>query len=152
MRIFLFLVSLVLIQACALNRHSFKDLLQGNKGSHSKTSPEHLNTEHSRLKEIKSPEKVSEKITEKTPIIVVDPSDIEAEKKMSKAVDAFVFKKQVQELTQLCRDPRFDCYVNDRLFPVGRKLKTHKVPPFLSGAKMGLHDEQQVRVKYDFYP
>jgi hypothetical protein len=129
-----------------------KDLLQNNKGSHSKASPDHQSSEHSRLKEIKSTEKVSEKINEKTPIIVVDQSDIEAEKKMSKAIDEFVFKKQAQRLTQLCRDPRFDCYINDRLFPIGRKLKTHKVPPFLSGSKMGLHDEQQVRVKYDFYP
>lgn len=152
MRIFLFLVSLVLIQACALNRHSLNDLLQGNRGSHSHKSPEHLNSENARLKEIKPPEKVSEKNTEKTPVIVVDQSDIEAEKKMSKAIDAFVFKNQAQELTRLCRDPRFDCYVNDHLFPVGRKLKTHKVPPFLSGSKMGLHDEQQLWVKYDFYP
>ena len=84
--------------------------------------------------------------------IVVDSEDIEAGNRMSKAVDAFVFKGQKEDFTALCKDVRFDCFVNDKRFPKGRKKIKRKVPPFLSGSKMGLQGDTRVRVRYNFYP
>ena len=84
--------------------------------------------------------------------IVVDSEDIETSNRMSKAVDAFVFKNQKDEFTTLCKDTRFDCFVNDKRYPKGRKKVKRKVPPFLSGSKMGLQGDTRVRVRYNFYP
>lgn len=84
--------------------------------------------------------------------IVVDNADIETGNRMAKAVDAYVFKNQKTEFTNLCKDARFDCFVNDKRFPKGRKKIKRNVPPFLSGSKMGLQGENRIRVKYDFYP
>ncbi len=84
--------------------------------------------------------------------IVVDNADIDMGNRMAKAVDAYVFKNQKAEFTSLCKDVRFDCFVNDKRFPQGRKKIKRKVPPFLSGSKMGLQGENRIRVKYDFYP
>jgi len=93
-----------------------------------------------------------EKSPKKEAAIVVDREDIEISNRMSKAVDAFVFKNQNEDFKTLCEDKRFDCFVNDKRFPSGRKKIKRKVPPYLSGAKMGLQGENRIRVKYDFYP
>jgi hypothetical protein len=84
--------------------------------------------------------------------IVVEQTDLDAADRMGKAVDNYVFGKEAGEFTDLCSQDKFDCYVDGRRFPKGRKKIKRKVPPFLSGSKMGLQDDKRVQVKYEFYP
>jgi hypothetical protein len=84
--------------------------------------------------------------------IVVDNGDVELANRMTVAMDAFVFKNERTEFTQLCKDKRFDCLVDDKRFPQGKKKAKRKVPPFMSGSKNGIQGDHRVQVKYDFYP
>ncbi|MEK2688050.1 hypothetical protein [Bdellovibrio sp. GT3] len=84
--------------------------------------------------------------------IVVQPADLELGDKMARAMDAYVFSNESADFTALCKDERFDCYVDDKRFPKDRKRVKRKVPPFLSGSKMGLQDEKRIHIKYNFYP
>lgn len=84
--------------------------------------------------------------------IRVDNSDIELTNKMLKAVDSYVFKGDAKEFTELCADTRFDCVVNTKRFPASRKKIKRKVPPFVSGSKSGLVNNERINVKYSFYP
>ncbi|WP_413584821.1 hypothetical protein [Bdellovibrio sp. HCB274] len=84
--------------------------------------------------------------------IVVQQSDVDLGDKMARAMDAYVFNNEADDFTNLCKDERFDCFVDDKRFPKERKRIKRKVPPFLSGSKMGLQDEKRIRIKYDFYP
>lgn len=145
------LAMMVLLSSCASLRKSFCDCdCSGNANKETKmSSSSQTTTSHAERTKVS----VSEKGTPaKDAGIVVDSDDIEAGNRMSKAVDAFVFKNQKDDFTTLCKDTRFDCFVNDKRYPKGRKKVKRKVPPFLSGSKMGLQGETRVRVKYDFYP
>lgn len=84
--------------------------------------------------------------------IVVDNADVELANRMTVAMDAFVFKNERTEFTKLCKDKRFDCIVDEKVFPIGKKKTKRKVPPFMSGAKNGIQGDTRVYVKYDFYP
>lgn len=133
----------LLLSSCASLKRSFCDCAPGGSSKETKNSS---SSEHSN-------KSVSDKSTPaKDAGIVVDSADIEMGNRMSKAVDAYVFKSQKDEFTNLCKDERIDCFINDKRFPKGRKKIKRKVPPFLSGSKMGLQGETRIRVKYDFYP
>lgn len=84
--------------------------------------------------------------------IVVDDADVELANRMTVAMDAFVFKNERADFAKLCKDKRFDCLVDDKVFPEGKKKTKRKVPPFMSGAKNGIQGDHRVYVKYDFYP
>ncbi|WP_413293174.1 hypothetical protein ACLSU7_17450 [Bdellovibrio sp. HCB185ZH] len=84
--------------------------------------------------------------------IVVQQADLELGDKMARAMDAYLFSNEPAEFTQLCKDERFDCFVDDKRFPKDRKRIKRKVPAFLSGSKMGLQDEKRIHIKYNFYP
>ncbi|QDK37096.1 hypothetical protein [Bdellovibrio sp. NC01] len=147
MKLVLAAFALVTLSSCATIKHAICDCAQPAKEGKSSSST----AEHSSKASAASSggEKTA---TGKEAGIVVDNSDIETSNRMSKAVDAYVFKNQKDEFTNLCKDERFDCFVNEKRFPKGRKKIKRKVPPFLSGSKMGLQGETRVRVKYDFYP
>lgn len=84
--------------------------------------------------------------------VVVDTEDLVALEKMNKAVEAYVLKNEPKSFRSLCKDMRFDCYVNDEVVPPGRKKSVRKVPPYASGSKMGLQGETRIHLRYDFYP
>ncbi|UOF02681.1 hypothetical protein [Bdellovibrio reynosensis] len=84
--------------------------------------------------------------------IEVDANDQKALDKMTKAVEKYVIKKDIKQFNKLCKDKRFDCFVNEKPFPKNKKAIARSVPPFASGSKMGLHGEERVQVRYDFYP
>lgn len=84
--------------------------------------------------------------------IVVDSKDVKTLEKMNKAVETYVIKKDSKSFAKLCKDRRFDCFVDDKAFPSGKKATPRTVPPYASGSKMGLHGEHRVQVRYDFYP
>ncbi|WP_413944306.1 hypothetical protein [Bdellovibrio sp. HCB-162] len=99
------------------------------------------------------------KKTEKVPAepakassIVVDSKDLQVLEKMTKAVELYVLKNDKKQFTSLCKDKRFDCFVDDKAYPKTKKKIARSVPPYASGSKMGLQGEQRVHVKYDFYP
>ena len=84
--------------------------------------------------------------------IQVGAEDLAIANRMMTAMDDYVFKNQKMDFTKLCKDKRFDCQVNDKKYPAGRKTVKRKVPPYMSGSKMGLQAEERVQVRYDFYP
>jgi|GEM_PF-2204380 len=88
----------------------------------------------------------------KTKGIVVDSKDLAVLEKMNKAVEAYVLKNEKKQFTSLCKDKRFDCFVDEKAYPHSKKKIARKVPPYASGSKMGLQGEARVHVKYDFYP
>ena len=90
--------------------------------------------------------------TSKSAGIVVDAQDEKTLARMNLAVEAYVLKHQTKDFTTLCQDPRFDCFVEDKLFPRGKKKTARSAPPFASGSKMGLQGEVRVQVRYEFYP
>lgn len=144
MRVVFILFSLFLLPSCASIKKSLCD--------YAPTREAHSASEHHRVSESRAAEKSSERIPEKSANIVVDSDDIAAGHAMLKAVDSYVFKNQKDDFLRLCQDPRFDCFVNDKRFPRGRKKTKRRVPPYMSGSKMATQDEKQFRVKYDFYP
>ena len=108
--------------------------------------------EKKRLAQAAHPVKATKKIAKDKAAIVVEQADIDAADRMTKAVDAFVFNNQPEEFTALCKEERFDCFVDNKRYPKDKKRVKRSVPPFLSGSKMGLQDEKRVQIKYDFYP
>lgn len=88
----------------------------------------------------------------KPPSVVVDSDDLLVMEKMNKAVEAYVLKNEKKSFKALCKDKRFDCYVDEKIFPAARKKVVRTVPPYASGSKMGLQGETRVHVRYDFYP
>lgn len=133
--------TVLMLSSCASFKKSFCDCAQAPKESKSAATTEHAKSSA-----------VTDKSSTKEAGIVVDSADVDMGNRMSRAVDAFVFKNQREEFTSLCKDERFDCYVNDKRYPKGRKKVKRKVPPFLSGSKMGLQGDERVRVRYNFYP
>ena len=151
MKLISVLALMVLLSSCASLKKSFCNCDCDSKSGRETKMSSSAQTTASHAERTKI--SVSEKgAPAKEASIVVDSDDIEAGNRMSKAVDAFVFKNQKDDFTALCKDTRFDCFVNDKRYPKGRKKVKRKVPPFLSGSKMGLQGETRVRVKYDFYP
>lgn len=90
--------------------------------------------------------------TTKTASVVVDVKDLQVLEKMNKAIEAYVLKKQKKEFMALCKDSRFDCFMDEKPFPKLKKKITRTLPPYASGSKMGLQGETRVHVRYDFYP
>ncbi len=84
--------------------------------------------------------------------IVVQQADLELGDKMARAMDSYLFANDPTDFTNLCKDERFDCFVDDKRYPKDRKRIKRKVPAFLSGSKMGLQDEKRINIKYNFYP
>lgn len=84
--------------------------------------------------------------------IVVDEEDLKLADRMTKAVDEFVFKDEEGDFKSLCAEKRFDCWVNEKPYPAGKHLEKRRVPPFLTGTKMGLRGEERVQVRFNFYP
>ncbi len=82
----------------------------------------------------------------------MDSKDLQTLEKMDKAIEAFVLKNDPKAFTKLCKEKRFDCQVDGKMFPAGKKKTSRTVPPYASGSKMGLRGEVRVHVKYDFYP
>ncbi|MFM6928532.1 MAG: hypothetical protein ACKOX6_08710 [Bdellovibrio sp.] len=102
--------------------------------------------------QVTHPVKATKKIAKDKAAIVVEQADIDIADRMTKAVDAYVFNNQSEEFTALCKEERFDCFVDEKRYPKDKKRVKRSVPPFLSGSKMGLQDDKRVRIKYDFYP
>lgn len=100
-----------------------------------------------RSEDVKRPVSVKAKTS-----IVVDQEDLQALEKMDRALEAFVLKNETSGFKTLCRDQRFDCFVDDVLYPTSKKKTVRKVPPYASGSKMGLRGEKRVQARYDFYP
>lgn len=105
-------------------------------------------------KEVKSAAKavVEPAKTAKTPSVVVGAEDLALLEKMTKAVEAYVLKNQKKSFKSLCKDKRFDCFVDEKPLSAGRKKTVRTAPPYASGSKMGLQGENRVHVRYDFYP
>lgn len=101
---------------------------------------------------VKKNEKGMAEPTAKAGGIVVDNKDLQTLDKMTKAVEAYVIRNEKKSFLSLCKDTRFDCFVDDVVYPKGKKKMPRPVPPYSSGSKMGLHGEKRVQVKYDFYP
>ncbi|KHD89368.1 MAG: hypothetical protein OM95_03055 [Bdellovibrio sp. ArHS] len=100
----------------------------------------------------KKAEKKTSETTSKPGGIVVDGQDVQTLEKMTKAVELFVLKNQKADFARMCKDKRFDCFVDEKPFPKAKKIVKRTVPPYASGSKMGLQGEKRVQVKYDFYP
>jgi uncharacterized protein YcfL len=84
--------------------------------------------------------------------IVVDQKDLATLEKMNKALEAYVLKNKEVAFKSLCQDKRFDCFVDETLYPKGKKKATRSTPPYASGSKMGLNGEKRIQARYDFYP
>lgn len=84
--------------------------------------------------------------------VVVGPLELAVLENMNKAVELYVVKKQPQEFTRLCKDKRFDCFVDEKTFPTKKKKAARGLPPYASGSKMGLQGEQRVQIRYEFFP
>lgn len=84
--------------------------------------------------------------------IVVNTKDLQILEKMNKAVEAYVLKNETKSFIKLCKDKRFDCFVDDKDYPQNKKKISRSVPPYASGSKMGLQGEIRIQVRYDFYP
>lgn len=135
----------VVMASCAHKRKTqdldFDDVPVTKKSSSSKK------TEKSGAKPEASPAELS-----RNSGIVVDPQDLAALDRMTKAVELYVHKGDKKEFTALCKDKRFDCYVADKFFPAKKKKTARAIPPYASGSKMGLQGEERVQVRYEFYP
>ena len=111
------------------------------KRSETSTSATHSSGSSIADKPEKSPKPVS-----------VNPGDIELTDKMQAAMDNYVFKDEKNEFANLCKDIRFDCTLDGKRFPKGKKKIRRKIPPFMSGSKTGVVGDQRVLLKYNFYP
>lgn len=99
--------------------------------------------------------KKTERLTDKSskpPSIVVDTEDMQTLEKMNKAMEAYVLKNDKAPFEKICKDIRFDCFVDERLVPTRKKKIKRTVPPYASGSKMGLQEEERLNIKYNFYP
>ncbi|WP_081110920.1 hypothetical protein [Bdellovibrio bacteriovorus] len=140
MKKFLVLTALVFVCGCATQK---KETANWDEFTDLKSSS---------TKKSKKSDKSSSEPTAKPSAIVVDGADVQTLEKMTKAVEAYVLKNQKDDLTKLCKDKRFDCFVDGKVYPKGKKSVKRTVPPYASGSKMGLQGETRVQVKYDFYP
>lgn len=140
MKKFLVLTALIFVCGCATQK---KETANWDEFNDLKSS----STEKSKKSEKPAPDTSS-----KPSAIVVDGSDVQTLEKMTKAVEAYVLKNQKDDFTKLCKDKRFDCFVDSKAYPKGKKSVKRTVPPYASGSKMGLQGETRVQVKYDFYP
>lgn len=84
--------------------------------------------------------------------VVVGPQELALLENMNKAVELYVVKKQPTEFTKLCKDKRFDCFVDEKVFPTKKKKTARGLPPYASGSKMGLQGENRVQIRYEFFP
>lgn len=84
--------------------------------------------------------------------IVVGDKDLRLLEQMNKSVEDYVLKKDKKGFQNLCRNQHFDCLIGDKVFPLRNKKIERKVPPYASGSKMGLHGEERVHIRYEFYP
>lgn len=84
--------------------------------------------------------------------IVVDPQDLAVLERMQKAVESYVHRGEKKQFNSLCKDKRFDCYVNEKPFPAKKKKVSRTVPPYASGSKMGLQGEERIQLRYEFFP
>jgi hypothetical protein len=115
------------------------------KPKHQATSSEVLEASA----EKKTPETVK---APKNASVVVGDKELALLDNMTKAVEDYVLKNEKKKFTSLCKEKRFDCFVDEKLFPGGKKKVTRTVPPYASGSKMGLQGEKRIQVRYDFYP
>lgn len=92
------------------------------------------------------------KTTSTTKPVAVDSQDLQALDRMTKSLEAYVLKDQEAGFKKLCRDPRFDCFVDEVFYPKGKKKTPRTTPPYASGSKMGLKGEKHVQARYEFYP
>ena len=83
---------------------------------------------------------------------VVSAKDTKTMEDINKAMEAYINRKDSKDLTKLCQDLRFDCYVDNKVFPAKRKKVKRSIPPFATGSKLGLHGEDRVQVRYEFFP
>lgn len=152
MRAFLGLILLsFLLNACATVDETPLTLDDEPSTSAPKTASKTTSTKSASTKSSDKADKAGK--TEKAEAgILVDNADVELANRMTVAMDAFVFKNERTEFTKLCKDKRFDCIVDEKAFPVGKKKAKRKVPPFMSGSKNGIQGDTRVYVKYDFYP
>ena len=101
----------------------------------------------------KSTAKKKKAVAPSVEAIAVNPDDLKIIDQMTTAMDDYVYRGEEQSFIDLCKDSRFHCYLNDKKFPQERKFKKRKVPPFMTGSKMGLRDDdERVRLRYEFYP
>jgi hypothetical protein len=152
MRAFLSLLLLSLIlNACATVDETPLTLDDEPSTSSPRTSSKPANSKSGNSKSSNKADK-SDKTEKNEAGIVVNNADVELANRMTVAMDAFVFKNEKTEFTTLCKDKRFDCSVDEKRFPAGKKKTKRKVPPFMSGSKNGIQGDHRVQVKYDFYP
>lgn len=86
------------------------------------------------------------------PGVVVDPQDLAMLERMTKAVESYIYKGEKKEFTTLCKDKRFDCFVDEKASPARKKKISRPLPPYASGSKMGLQGEKRIQLRYEFYP
>ncbi len=84
--------------------------------------------------------------------IVVDPQELVLLERMQKAVEVYVHRGEKKEFSTLCKDKRFDCFLNEKPLPAKKKKVVRSVPPYASGSKMGLQGEERIHLRYDFFP
>lgn len=84
--------------------------------------------------------------------IVVDPQDLAVLERMQKAVESYVHRGEKKQFNALCKDRRFDCFLNDKPFPAKKKKVPRAAPPYASGSKMGLQGEERIQLRYEFFP
>jgi len=137
-------LSLLTLTSCVSLKRAICDCYQQPKPVvHVEPKPE---------KPVKPVKLVKKKKTPTAESIVVDNDDIELSNKMTKAVDAYVFKDDDDDFKALCSETRFDCWVNEKKYPSSKKAVARTIPPFLTGSKMGLRGEERVQVRFSFYP
>ncbi len=83
---------------------------------------------------------------------VVSPQDIATLDKMNKALEDYIHRKDSKELLKICKDLRFDCYLDNKIYPQSRKKIKRTIQPYATGSKMGLHGEERVQIRYEFFP
>lgn len=142
----LLITSLLFLTSCVSFKRAFCDCNQQPKAVAAAPSVSHVE------KPVKPVKLIKKKKTPTQESIIVDDADIELSNKMTTAVDAYVFKDDQDEFKKLCSESRFDCWVNEKKFPAGKKTIARTVPPFLTGSKMGLRGDERIQVRFNFYP
>ena len=142
----LLITSLLFLSSCVSVKRAICDCYQQPKSVAAAPAPAHVE------KAVKPVKLVKKKKTPTQESIVVDDADIELSNKMTAAVDTYVFKDDPEEFKKLCSESRFDCWVNEKKFPAGKKSIARTIPPFLTGSKMGLRGDERIQVRFNFYP
>jgi hypothetical protein len=86
------------------------------------------------------------------PAKIVSPNDLATLEKMNRALEDYIHRKDSKELLKLCKDLRFDCYLDNKIYPKTRKLVKRNIQPYATGSKMGLHGENRIQIRYEFFP